>query len=165
MYFSLTLIRNCVYLILIALPSFGSFAQEENPDEKFKLFDWYTEFNWFDDDLVVLKPIEKYKEITSWNDLTPEQKKITINKAINDMWSERISFDSKGRLNYKENTFCGSSSYRILNNLIIEDDRVFVEYSIQLDDEKKVIDFQKWFTIMEWTDDRILLVNQAESSK
>lgn len=146
------MMNNKIYILLFSFSSLIVYSQETDLYKKFKSDDWKTELNWFDSDTLILKTIKK--KDTTWNSLTLNEKR----NKVNQIWIERISFDSIGNLNYKNNTFCGNSDYRKLNNIEITDSKIFADFTYRPYNESKDITLKKWFEIINWTDDRILLI-------
>ncbi|MDO5969890.1 hypothetical protein Q4Q35_08720 [Flavivirga aquimarina] len=143
---------NKIYILLFSFSCLILHSQETDLSKKFKTNDWKTELNWFNSDTLILKTIKK--KDTTWNSLTLNEKK----NKINQIWIERISFDSNGNLNYKNNTYCGNSDYRKLNNIEFIDNKIIADFTYRPYNATKDITLKKWFEIINWTDERILLI-------
>jgi|GEM_PF-4121233 len=143
---------NKIHIILLSFSCLIANSQESELSKKFKANDWKTEINWFNSDTLILKTIKKKDSM--WKSLTVEEKL----KRRNQIWTERISFDSIGNLKYQDNRHCGISDYRKLKSIEITDNKIFVDFIFKEYNSSEEIINNKWFKIKNWTKNRIILI-------
>lgn len=118
--------KNIVLTSFILLSSYSIFSQEIDSLKILKDNDWRTMFRWFDRDTVYLQSIPKIDTI--YLGLTIRQK---INKKIERVYGERISFDS-GELKYSNNWFCMvGESLKKVNSIELIGQNVIVDFEIK----------------------------------
>ncbi len=144
--------KNIIYILLFLFSGLFVNAQESDISKRFKNNDWKTEFNWFNSDTLIL--ITMKKKDSMWKSLTVDEKL----KRSNQIWTERISFDSIGNLKYVDNRWCGNSDYRKLNRIEVRDNKIIVDFVFQKYNSPKKTEMKKSFDIKKWTDNRVLLI-------
>lgn len=144
--------KNIIYILLFLFNGLIANAQANDLSKKFKSYHWKTELKWFNSDTLTLITIKKKDSM--WTSLNVEEKL----KKKNQIWTERISFDSIGNLKYQDNRFCGLSDYRKLNRIEIIDNKLIVDFVFQKHNSPKEIETNKSFEIKNLTENRILLI-------
>jgi hypothetical protein len=145
--------KKIISILLFSLTLQIVNSQNTDLDKKFKSHDWTTELKWFDSDTLILKTIQK--KDTIWNSLSKKEKR----KKANQMWTERISFDSNGNLKYSNYILCGNDNIGKLESIELVKNQMFVKFKIKYSNSKQELTKEKYFDIINWKNDQILLIN------
>lgn len=145
--------KKIIYVLLFSFTLQIAHSQDVDLNKKFKSFDWTTEFKWFDSDTLILKTVQE--KDTTWNNLSQKEKI----KKVNQMWTERISFDSDGNLKYSNYISCGNDDIGKLESIELVKNQILVKFKIKYNNSEKELTKEKYFDIINWKDDRILLVD------